>query len=115
VIPVARLGVTSVPEREPDERDNQLAVTAHRECSQRTASVPRQFATLLGLEVGGLMVERVIKLLVDGQPILTSTSYLPIELGLADNLEDWHNVDIGGFAVVGYAAIPAGFMESWSR
>jgi hypothetical protein len=75
--------------------------------------MPRRFATLLGLEAGGVIGERVITLLIDDKPILTSTSYLPVEL--MDDSTQWHEVEIGKLAVTGYTVIPAEFLESWSR
>jgi hypothetical protein len=113
MIPIARLGATSSLERETEGFDNQLVGAAHRQCSQRTAAMPRQFATLLGLEAGGSMGERVITLLIDDEPVLTSTSYLPVEL--MDNSTQWHEVEIGKLAVTGSTVIPGEFLESWSR
>jgi hypothetical protein len=76
-------------------------------------TLPRQFATLLGLDPDVVMLERVITLFIDGEPLLSSTSYLPVEL--MDDSKQWHEVAIGQLAVTDHAVISAEFMESWSR
>ena len=85
--------------------------TAERQCGQRLVAVPRLFAKLLGLDAGATMVERIITLVVDDEPILTSTSYLPVDL--ADDDQRWHAVDIGQLAVIGHA-VTFEFTD-WSR
>jgi hypothetical protein len=115
MISVARLGVTGTPalECETSELDDQLAVNAHRERNQCMKTVPRQFARLLNLDPEVVMLERVITLFIDNEPILTSNSYLPVEL--VDDSKDWHEVEIGQLAVANHTVVPAEFIESWSR
>jgi GntR family transcriptional regulator len=88
------------------------AGTEGREWSQASVAVPRRFAALLGLEPGSAMVERVIKLGIDGEPILTSTSYLPVDL--ADDAEGWQDVEIGQLALIGHA-VTSELTEEQSR
>ncbi|HEY3259358.1 MAG TPA: GntR family transcriptional regulator [Pseudonocardiaceae bacterium] len=83
-----------------------------REWSQAAVAVPKRFAALLGLEPGARMIERVMKLAVDGEPILTSTSYLPPEL--AHNGDGWQDVEVGQLALVGHP-VSAELMEEQSR
>lgn len=78
----------------------QTAGTERREWSQAAVAVPRRFAALLGLEPGARMVERVMKLAIDGEPILTSTSYLPVDLAVDD--EGWQDVEVGQLALLGH-------------
>jgi GntR family transcriptional regulator len=76
-----------------------------REFGQDTAAVPRQFAELLGLTPGDLMVQRTITEIVNGEPIMISTSYLPVDLvGDAEvwHNVDWHDVKMGQLALVGH-------------
>lgn len=106
-IPVSRLGATSA--EQPSE------VTARRECSERVMALPRGDALPLGLEAGTLMVARSIKLIVEREPVLIATSYLPAELALTDEPSQWQNVDIEDLAVVGYGFTPAEFIDSSAR
>jgi chorismate-pyruvate lyase len=88
---------------------------AHRRYRQGTVAVPRRFARLLGLPPGEVMVERVITLIVDGEPLLASTSYLPPELADdADDAEGWQQVEIGQLALPGHA-VRSTFVEEWTR
>jgi len=85
--------------------------TAQRRYSQGVVVVPRRFAGLLGLELGDVVVERTITLIVNGEPLLASTSYLPI--GLAD-ARPWQQVGVGELALDGHA-VSAEFVEAWTR
>lgn len=73
--------------------------------SQDMVAVPPKFAELLGLTPGRHMVQRTITQTQDDQPILISTSYLPIDLA-SDPAErhqaDWHDVEMGQLALVGH-------------
>jgi GntR family transcriptional regulator len=75
------------------------AVAPQRRAEQRRTAVPRIFATLLGLESGRILVERAITLAVGGEPILVSTSYLPLEAA-GDDLR-WREAEVGELAVAG--------------
>ena len=52
-------------------------------------------------------VARSIKLIVEREPVLTATSYLPAKLEPTDEPSQWQNVDIGDLAMVGYSFTPA--------
>ncbi len=82
--------------------------TEQREWSQGTVAVPPRFAALLGLEPGTTMIQRVMTLIIDGEPILTSISYLPVDL--VDDGDGWQDVEIGQLALLGYA-VTSQFME----
>jgi GntR family transcriptional regulator len=86
--------------------------TEQREWSQGTVEVPGRFAALLDLERGVTMIERVMTLIVNGEPILTSTSYLPVDL--SDDGEGWQDAEIGQLALIGHA-VTSKFMEEQSR
>jgi DNA-binding GntR family transcriptional regulator len=74
-----------------------------RRAEQRRTAVPRIFATLLDIEPGRILVERAITLSVGGEPILTSTSYLPPEAAGDD--PRWREVEVGELAVVGHQVL----------
>jgi len=78
-------------------------------------ALPRGDASLLSLEAGTLMVARSIKLIVEREPVLIATSYLPAKLEPTDEPSQWQNVDIGDLAVVGYSFTPAEFIESSAK
>jgi GntR family transcriptional regulator len=73
-----------------------------REWREGEVEVPRQFAAMLGLEPLVRMLAREMKLTIDGEPILTSTSYLPPDL-VGD--EGWRDVEIGQLALIGHEII----------
>lgn len=75
------------------------AAAPQRSAEQRRTAVPRIFASLLGLEPGRILVERAITLAVSGEPILVSTSYLPLEAA-GDDLR-WREAEVGELAVTG--------------
>jgi len=77
------------------------ATAGRRVCHERPVGVPERFAGLLGLEPGRVMMERTIRLEVDDETVLTSISYVPIELAEGDGLE-WCDVEVGQLALVGY-------------
>jgi len=66
---------------------------------QIEVTVPRQFAALLGLEPRTRMLSRSMKMIINGESTLTSTSYVPLDL---DNDQGWQNVQAGQLAVVGH-------------
>ena len=105
MIPVSKLGSALTP-------TPHFAGAAERQCSQHPVVVPRMFARLLDLQPGDTMLERVITLFVDGEPVLTSTSYLPVEL--ADDDQRWHAVDIGKLALIGHT-VTSEFTEERTR
>ena len=88
------------------------AGTPQRQHEQRTVAMPRLFASLLGLEPGEVLVERRLTLIVGKEPILTSTSYLPVDLAAGD--QSWHDVEVGQLAVVGHT-VHAEFVEERAR
>lgn len=69
-----------------------------RRAEQRRTAVPPIFAALLGIEPGRIVIERALTLAVGGEPILTSTSYLPPEATGDD--PQWRDVEVGELAVV---------------
>ena len=92
MVPVARLGTSDCP-----------LGTALRVCDEYVTPVPRQAAELLGLE-GTTIAQRWITLLVDGEPVLASTSYVPVEVAdrSTGDGQAWQDSDIGALALVGY-------------
>jgi len=80
-------------------RTLETATPQHEWEPQTEVTVPRQFAALLGLEPHIRMLSRSVKVSMDGEPTLTSTSYVPIEL--ADD-QGWQDVQAGQLAVVGH-------------
>lgn len=88
------------PKTEQHEWEPQIEIT-----------VPRQFAALLGLEPRTRMISRSVKVRIDGEPILTSTSYVPVEL--ADD-EGWQDAEVGQLAVVGHE-VRSEFLEDEHR
>lgn len=87
------------------------AGTEHRGWTENEVTVPRQFAMMLGLESGARMLERVMTLTIDGEPVLTSTSYLPVDLTGGPG---WMDVHIGRLALIGYDLV-SGYLEDESR
>jgi len=87
-----------------------------RKWTESTVAVPRGYAASLGLEPHAKMVQRVMKLTIDGEPILTSTSYLPVDLA-EHGTEDgtgWRDAEIGQLALNGYV-VTSEFMEDQNR
>ncbi len=80
------------------------ATGSDRVCCEDEVEVPGPFARLLGLEPAGAMTERTIRLEVDGEPVLTSISYLPTELTVGSG-QEWHHVEVGELALVGYPVV----------
>lgn len=85
----------------PISFDPDPSAMLERECQQRTVTVSKELAKQLELDVDDVVVERVIRLIADGTPILTSTSYVPAEA--ADDADGWQDTDVGRLALPGYA------------
>lgn len=92
-------------------RTPETAKEQHEWEPQIEVTVPRQFAALLGLEPRTRMLSRSVKVSVDDEPILTSTSYVPVELA---NDEGWQNVPAGRLAVAGHE-VRSEFLEDEQR
>jgi GntR family transcriptional regulator len=92
-------------------RTPETATEQHQWEPQIEVTVPRQFAALLGLEPRTRMLSRSVKVSMDGEPILTSTSYVPLEL--ADD-QGWQDVQAGQLAVVGHE-VRSEFLEDEQR
>jgi GntR family transcriptional regulator len=76
-----------------------------REWIERRAAVHRRLAAVLPLSPEDTVLERAMTLFVGDEPVLTSTSYLPLEL--PSDADGWRDVPIGELALVGLAAKPA--------
>ena len=105
MVPVARLGAPDCP-----------LGTALRVCDEYVTPVPRQAAELLGLAKrveGTTIAQRWITLLVDGEPVLASTSYVPVEVAdrSTGDGQAWQDSDIGALALVGYT-IKSTFLDN---
>lgn len=92
-------------------RTPETAREQHEWEPQIEVTVPRQFAALLGLAPRTRMLSRSVKVRIDGEPILTSTSYVPVEL--ADD-KGWQDVEAGQLAVVGHEVMSE-FLEDEHR
>lgn len=67
---------------------------------QHVAPVWAETAHGLGLQRLAYMVQRLAFLSIDGRPVLFSNSYLPV--ALADEPDDWRQVELGTLALVGH-------------
>lgn len=85
---------------------------ATRRWTQGTVTVPLSVAMLLDLHPEAGMAERTMLLIIDREPVLTSTSYLPIEL--TGDGAGWQGAEVGQLALAGHpvTAEPA---RAWSR
>lgn len=92
-IPLVRLDPATQPQP-------QWPATAACTYQQYEAPLRRESAHWLGIEPGMRMLRRVVTLAIDGQPVLNSTSYLPVEL--ADDDPAWHDASPGKLALAGY-------------
>lgn len=80
---------------------------------QYLTTVPAEYADLLGIVAGDVLVERVITVAVAGRLLLTSTSFLPPTL--VDDSPAWKQSPIGKLALVDYPLTATGAMELRGR
>jgi hypothetical protein len=80
-----------------------------REWAERQVIVPEWVADVLGLRAGDPAVKRTMRLFVGQEPVLMSTSYVPV--GLAEDDEGWREAEVGQLALTGSAARPIRFEE----
>ena len=82
-----------------------------REWAERRLVVPEPVAVALALTVGESMVVRSMHLFVGGDPVLTSSTYLPAYLAGSSNT--WQRVDAGQLALTEWPAESSYLQDRW--
>jgi len=105
-IPLVRLEPTTRPEPQRPQR---------AECRYQQYAAPLRYYTArwLGFKPRTAMARRVGVLSICGRPVLSATSYLPLEV--IDDSEDWHQVGLGELALLGHRVTRAAERQLYVR